>query len=50
MDHFITARSTGDKLRADHLVALQLDPDVSRFLGEGRIAPATDVPARHERP
>ena len=38
MDHFITARLTGDKLRADHLAALHLDPDVSRFLGEGRLA------------
>jgi hypothetical protein len=53
MDHFITARLTGDKLRADHLadlVALHLDPDVSRFLGDGRLASPTDVPARHQRP
>ena len=44
MDHFITARLTGDKLRANHLadlVALHLDADVSRYLGGVRSAEVT---------
>jgi RimJ/RimL family protein N-acetyltransferase len=44
MDHFSTDRLTAEKLRADHLadlVALHLDPDVSRYLGGVRSAEVT---------
>ncbi|MCG2644379.1 acetyltransferase [Bradyrhizobium sp. CCBAU 11434] len=44
MDHFSTARLTAQRLREDHLadlVALHLDPDVSRYLGGVRSAEVT---------
>ena len=44
MDQFSTERLTAEKLREDHLtdlVALHLDPDVSRFLGGVRSAEVT---------
>ncbi|TYL90982.1 GNAT family N-acetyltransferase [Bradyrhizobium rifense] len=44
MDQFSTARLTAERLREDHLadlVALHLDPDVSRYLGGVRSAEVT---------
>ncbi|MBV9198518.1 MAG: GNAT family N-acetyltransferase [Alphaproteobacteria bacterium] len=44
MDHFSTNRLTAERLREDHLedlVALHLDPDVSRYLGGVRTAEVT---------
>ena len=44
MDHFSTDRLTAERLREDHLkdlVALHLDPDVSRYLGGVRTAEVT---------
>lgn len=44
VDHFSTERLTAEKLREDHLadlVALHLDPDVSRYLGGVRSAETT---------
>ena len=44
MDHFSTRRLTAERLREDHLadlVALHLDPDVSRYLGGVRSAEVT---------
>jgi len=44
MDHFETNRLTAERLREDHLddlVALHLDPDVSRYLGGVRSAEVT---------
>ena len=44
MDHFSTDRLTAERLRDDHLadlVALHLDPDVSRYLGGKRSAEVT---------
>ncbi len=44
MDHFSTKRLTAEKLGEDHLanlVALHLDPEVSRYLGGVRSAEAT---------
>jgi RimJ/RimL family protein N-acetyltransferase len=44
MDHFSTKRLTAERLRDDHLadlVALHLDPDVSRYLGGVRSAEVT---------
>jgi len=44
MDRFSTDRLTAEKLREDHLgdlVALHLDPDVSRYLGGVRSAEVT---------
>ena len=44
MDHFSTKRLTAEKLQEDHLtdlVALHLDPEVSRYLGGVRSAEAT---------
>ncbi|MCK1387753.1 GNAT family N-acetyltransferase [Bradyrhizobium sp. 21] len=45
MNHFSTNRLTAEKLREDHLsdlVALHLDPDVSRYLGGVRSAEKTE--------
>lgn len=45
VDHFSTERLTAEKLREDHLadlVALHLDPDVSRYLGGVRSAEKTE--------
>lgn len=44
MDHFSTARLTAERLHEDHLadlVALHLDPEVSRYLGGVRSADVT---------
>jgi RimJ/RimL family protein N-acetyltransferase len=44
MDHFSTRRLTAERLREDHLadlIALHLDPDVSRYLGGVRSAEVT---------
>ncbi len=44
MDRFATARLIAERLRDDHLadlVALHLDPDVSRYLGGVRLPEAT---------
>jgi RimJ/RimL family protein N-acetyltransferase len=44
MDHFSTERLTAERLREDHLadlVALHLDPEVSRYLGGVRSADTT---------
>ena len=44
MHHFSTSRLTAEKLREDHLadlVALHLDPEVSRYLGGVRSAEVT---------
>jgi RimJ/RimL family protein N-acetyltransferase len=45
MDHFTTASLTAEKLRESHLadlVALHLDPEVSRYLGGVRSAETTE--------
>ncbi|RXH28250.1 MULTISPECIES: GNAT family N-acetyltransferase [Bradyrhizobium] len=45
MDHFTTIRLTAERLREDHLadlVALHLDPEVSRYLGGVRSAEKTE--------
>jgi RimJ/RimL family protein N-acetyltransferase len=46
MDHFSTTRLTGERLGESHLadlVALHLDPDVSRYLGGVRSPEATET-------